>query len=181
MKQVKGSMMKSFIRPARANKSGIYQEILTVSGQKLLKERIFDSVWYPFEVYKEIATHVSKIEGKSDPKVLIKWGQEHGEAILTSIYRGSIVDGDIVKAVDKYARFHRLVFNFGDVKSEFLSDNSVIITYANFEPDFEYFYYIALGWTKRYLELCTSKKVSYIILKKSWEGAEATSYQFSWD
>ncbi len=181
MKSVKGSMMKSFIKPARANKSGIYQEILTDAGQKLLNERIFDSVWYPFDSYKEIAMHVSKIEGKSNPAILIKWGEEHGEAILTSIYRGSIVDGDIKRAVEKYARFHRLVFNFGEVKSQFLSDNSVIITYANFDPDFEFFYYISLGWTKRYLELCTDKKVSYVILKKSWLGSEETSYQFSWN
>lgn len=181
MKQVKGSMMKSFIRPARANKTGIYQEILTDASQKLLKERIFDSVWYPFDLYKELATHVCKIEGRSNQKTLISWGEQHGEAILTSIYRGSIVDGDIKKAVQKYARFHRLVFNFGTVVSEFLSEKSVIISYTEFEPDFEYFYYIALGWTKRYLELCTKKQVSYIILKKSWTSSEPTSYQFSWE
>ncbi|MFX1395530.1 MAG: hypothetical protein ACFFAS_00640 [Promethearchaeota archaeon] len=40
MRQVKGSMMKSFIRPARANKTGIYQESLTDEWKKSLIERI---------------------------------------------------------------------------------------------------------------------------------------------
>ncbi len=179
-RQIKGSLLKLTIVPIKANKTGIYQEILTESAINMLKERIFDSVWYPFDVYKDLFNAMCKVEAKNNSKIIIEWGKKFGEIMMTSLYKGSIVEGDIQKALDKYARFHRLVFNFGVIKYEFIGNNGVVVSYDNFDPDWEQFHYIALGWLIKYLELCMGKKINYQISKKSWEGADATSFKFAW-
>ncbi|MBN1801870.1 MAG: hypothetical protein JW891_10210 [Candidatus Lokiarchaeota archaeon] len=179
-RRIKGSLLKITIKPLKANKTGIYQEILTETANNILKERIFDSVWYPYAAYKDIFNALCKIEAKNNPKIIIEWGKKFGEIIMTSIYKGAIVEGSIKDALNKYARFHKLVFSFGAIKYEIIGDNDVIVTYADFDPDWEYFHYIALGWLLKYLELCMGKKINYQIVKKSWEGADATSFQFTW-
>lgn len=179
-KRAKGSMVKIMVISARLNKTGIYQEILTEEAKKMLNERIFDSVWYSHEPHREIFDAVCKIEAHNNPKILIEWGKKFGESIMKSIYRGSIVEGSIKRVLDKYARFHKLVYNTGTIVSEVIAENHVIVSYTEFEKDWEVFYYIALGWLLKYLELCTGKKISHKIIKKSWEGDNATSFEFSW-
>ncbi|MFX1239163.1 MAG: hypothetical protein ACFFAS_03865 [Promethearchaeota archaeon] len=180
MKKIKGSLVKSCVIPARANKTGIYQKILTEQGKDLLKQRIFDSIWYSHDAYKELFNAVCKVEANNNKKIIIEWGKKFGEITMTSIYRGSIVEGSIEKALNKYARFHKMVYTIGTIKYEILSENHIIIAYADFDPEWENFYYLALGWLKKYLELCVGKQISHKIIKKSWEGAKDTTYEFTW-
>ncbi len=179
-RRVKGSMVKFIVVSARLNKTGIYQETLTEKGLNLMNERIFDSVWYSHEAYKDVFNAVCKIEAKNNPKIIIEWGKKFGEIIMKSIYRGSIVEGSIKFALEKYARFHKLVYSFGVIKYEVITENNVIVSYVDFDPDWELFYYIALGWISKYLELCTGKNINHQIVKKSWEGTNTTSFQFKW-
>ncbi|MFX1238748.1 MAG: hypothetical protein ACFFAS_13325 [Promethearchaeota archaeon] len=180
MKKVKGSLVKLLIKPIRANKSGVYDDILSSEGKELTKQRIFDSIWYPYEFYRNIHDALARVEAKNNPKDLFQWGQRFGSILMTSIYKNTISVINVSRAIDKYKRFHRLVYSWGDLKPELISDNRLIVTYENFERDWELYYYISIGWMHKYLELCLKKPIEFKFHKKSWEGADWTAYEFSW-
>ncbi|MDD1778968.1 MAG: hypothetical protein LUQ65_12455 [Candidatus Helarchaeota archaeon] len=180
MKQVKGSMLKMIIKSIKANKSGIYDNMLSDKAKDLLSQRILDSIWYSFEVYKECFNALSQVEGKNNPLVIVQWGRHRSEELMTSIYQSAIIKTNLKIATENYKRFHRTVFNFGEIEIEIISDHEILVIYKDFERDFENFYYISIGWIQRFFELCLGKKVTYKILKKSWEGAESTQFSLSW-
>ncbi|MBN1800442.1 MAG: hypothetical protein JW891_02995 [Candidatus Lokiarchaeota archaeon] len=180
MKKVKGSLVKILVRSVRLNKTGAYDHILSSEGQELVHQRIFDSIWYTYEAYRNVYDAVAKIEANNNQKILFQWGQKFGEIIMTSIYKNSMIDNDVSQAIDKYARFHKLVYTWGRIKPELLSDYHLIVTYEDFERDWELYYYISSGWMHKYLELCLKKPITFKFYKKSWEGADWTTYDFMW-
>lgn len=180
LKKVKGSLVKLMVKPIRANKSGAYNGILSSEGTELINQRIFDSIWYPYEAYRNIHDAVARVEGKNNPKILFQWGQKFGEILMTSIYKNSLSNINVMRAMDKYVRFHKLVYNWGQLIPELLSEFHLIVTYKDFERDWDMYYYISSGWMHKYLELCLKKTVTFKFYKKSWEGADWTAYDFTW-
>jgi len=182
MKQVKGTMVVTIVKSIRANhsKKDEYDKILSDRAKKFLDQRILSSSWYPFEEYKECFEALCFVEVKNNPTSLNQWG--HNEAIrwLTTIYQSAIIKGDIHLAAEKYSRFHRMVFNFGEVKPEFISDTVLNYTYIDIDRDWENFYHIAAGWAQKFIELSIDKKVDYTFLKKSWKGEGWTKIMLSW-
>ncbi|MFX1276590.1 MAG: hypothetical protein ACFFBP_03370 [Promethearchaeota archaeon] len=179
-KKVKGSLFKLMVKAVRANKSGIYDTLLSDEAKRITEQRILDSIWYPYEVYRNIHDAVVKVDGKNNPKILVEWGKRFGEALMTSIYKNTMVDRDIEILLDKYQRFHPLVFNWGEFKAKLTSDNQIKIIYENFQKDWQDVYYIAIGWVLRFMELCIGKKIEYKIIKKSWEGDDSTEFILFW-
>ena len=98
---------------------------------------------------------------------------------MKSIYKSTIVKGNIKKSMEKYARLHNLLYNFGKVLPEFPSDNQLLVIFKDFEPDFKNWYYIAFGWLESFIELCLGKKTSHEIKKKSWNNEDSTQCLFS--
>jgi len=180
MKQVKGTMLKLIIKAIRVDKSGIFDNILSEKAKDFINQRILDSIWYPFEIYKECFNALCKIGAKEKNEVLIQWGRMESERLMTRIYSQSITEGNLTTAMEKYARFHKMVFNFGQIQSELISDNQIIVDYKDFEPDFKNFYYIAIGWIDKFIQLCIGSKPKYEFLKKSWEGDDVTQYKVTW-
>ena len=180
MKQVKGSMFKLVIKAIKANKTDIYHDLLSENSKELLSKRIIDSVWYPFDAYKNCFNALCEVQAKNDQKVLKEWGRVESERLMTTTYKVAITQRNLISAMDKYRRFHKRVFNFGDILSVFDSNSQMIVTYEDFEQDFENFYHIAIGWIDKFIDLCIGKKANYTFLKKSWEGADATQFKASW-
>ncbi|MFX1381460.1 MAG: hypothetical protein ACFFBP_03380 [Promethearchaeota archaeon] len=180
MKQVKGTMFKMIIKAIKADKSGTYDNILSDKAKEMMNQRILDSIWYPFDIYKECFNALCKVTANDKKEVIIKWGRVESERLMTRIYSQAITEGNIESAIEKYARFHKMVFNFGEIQSELISDNQIIVNYREFEKDFRNFYYIAIGWIDKFIDLCIGKKAQYEILKKSWEGADLTQFKLSW-
>ena len=180
MKLVKGSMMKLVAKAIKVNKSGIYNNLLSDKAKELLSQRILDPIWYPFEVYKECFNALSQVDANNNPLLIVQWGRNRGEELMTSIYKHSIIEANLKNATENYKRFHRSVFNFSEIEIEIISDNEIVLTYKDFEPNFENFYHIAIGWAQRFFELCLGKKITYKILQKSWNGADATRFSLSW-
>jgi hypothetical protein len=180
LRQVKGSLVKPIVKQIKANKSGIYDTLLSDEAKKFIKQNILDSLWYSFESYKECSEALYKVEAKNDPAILNQWGKLYGELLFTSIYKSQVGDGSIKNAIEKYRHFLTLLYNFSELVAEFPSDNQVILTFKNFDREWENFYYILLGWVHKYVELSIKKEVTSKIIKKSWEGADATQILVSW-
>ncbi|MFX1276592.1 MAG: hypothetical protein ACFFBP_03360 [Promethearchaeota archaeon] len=180
MKQVKGSMAKFTIKAIKANKNGAYENLLSDKAKEMLKQRILDAAWYPFDVYKECLNALCKVEARDNTKIIHEWGKHFGEILMTSIYKLSIVKGDLKRSIDKYQRFHTLTYNFGKILIEFPTDNQLIVTYRDIDRDFKNWYYLAFGWLERFIEIVIDKKLTLEILKKSWEGDNETQFKLSW-
>ena len=175
-------MVVTIVKSIKANriKKVEYDKILSDKAKKLLSQRILSSSWYPFEEYRECFDALCDIEVKNNPINLNQWG--HAEAIhwFTTIYQSTVVKGDPKLAVEKYSRFHKMVFNFGEIVTEFISDTEINFTYTDFIRDWKNFYHIAVGWAQKFIELSIDKEVNYSFLNKSWKGEGWTKVKLSW-
>jgi hypothetical protein len=73
------------------------------------------------------------------------------------------------------------MFNFAKVSTEFVSDNEMIVSIEEYDPDFELCYYLFRGWLEKFIELCLHKAVQTEFAQKSWEGASATQIKMTWE
>ena len=182
MREVKGILLIMFAKIIRANKSGDYDDLLTEREWEVISQKVLASVWYPFDVFKKCFEAVVKIEAKGRLDIVKQVGRNNGEEILTSVYKTAITKGNLKKSLNSFARLFKLRFNFGRIETEELSDDHFIISYVDFDPDFEYFYYAACGWTEKLIELVLGKvkDINSEFLVKSWEGGNKTTIKFTW-
>lgn len=180
VKQVKGTMLVSFVKGIRANKSGVYDKILSEKDREIVSQKILNGAWYPFETFKNCTNAVTQVEAKDNMEIVRKWGRETGEIIMKTIYKSAIAEGNPQKAWTSYNRLFKLWFSFGHQIGDFVSDNEINITFKDFDSDFKNFYYVAMGWIESFFELVLDKKVVSKFLTKSWEGAEETRISISW-
>lgn len=165
---------------ANTNKKDEYDKILSNKAKEFLKQRILSSAWYPFEEYRECFDALCFVEVRNNPANLNQWGQTEAERWLTTIYQATVVRGDPQLAAKKYARFHEMVFNFGKIVPDFISDTEIDFTYIDFIRDWENFYHIAVGWAQKFIELSINKEINYQYLNKSWKGQGWTKIRLSW-
>ncbi|MFX1376166.1 MAG: hypothetical protein ACFFA0_10160 [Promethearchaeota archaeon] len=182
IRQVKGTMVAMIAKSIKYNKSKQeeYDRILSDKAKQLINQRILSSAWYPYELYKEAFNALSFVEARNNPRVLIEWGRVESERLMTTIYKLSVFKGNIQIAADKYARFHRMVFNFGEIIPEIVSDTKIIFTYEDFDPNWENVYHVAVGYAQAFIELCIDKKTDFSFLKKSWKGEGWTQIMLTW-
>ncbi|MFX1238747.1 MAG: hypothetical protein ACFFAS_13330 [Promethearchaeota archaeon] len=180
MRKTKGTLVLDIVKGIKINKTGAYKKLLSREAKKLLTQYILSSDWYPFDVYKELLKALAKVEANGDMEIVRKWGEMFGHKILTEHYGQIIEEGDVRKALDKYKRFQRIVFNFGAINIEFISEKDINVSFKDFDPDFKEYYQMAIGWIEKFVELCVGKKPKSLFLEKSWEGAEITKFRISW-
>lgn len=157
-----------------------YDEILSDGAKELLNQRILVGSWYPLEEYRQIYDSFCLIEGKNNLKTLHQWGIDEAKRWLTTIYRSTIIKEDLQIAVKKFSRFHRKVYNFGEIVPKFVSDTVLEFTYTNMPRDWENYYRIAAGFAVFFIETCLDKKVSHFFLNKSWIDGGWTKLKLSW-
>ncbi|MFX1376164.1 MAG: hypothetical protein ACFFA0_10150 [Promethearchaeota archaeon] len=182
MRQIKGTMVLTIVISIKRNKGkrDQFNRILSDRAKDLLSKRILSSTWYSFEAYKDCYDAMCHIEARNNPKKLNEWGQREAKRWLTTVYQASLSKGDPKLAIEKYSRFHRLVFNFGEYRPEFISDTEVDITYIDIPRDWENFYHSTTGWAQSFIELAIDKKVNFRFLNKSWQGNGWTKIKYSW-
>ncbi|MFX1364203.1 MAG: hypothetical protein ACFFCE_04095 [Promethearchaeota archaeon] len=182
MKQVKGTLLLTIVKilKARNRTSGYYNSALSDNAKTFLERRILTGSWYPLEYYRELFDTLCSVDAKNDPKTLIEWGLEEGKQWFTTIYQSAIVEGDLESAIERYKRFHKKVFNFGEVKVEAISDTELEFTYVDMPQDWKNYYYTSLGYALVFIELCVGKKPEYFFQNKSWERGGWTKTRFSW-
>ncbi|MFX1364204.1 MAG: hypothetical protein ACFFCE_04090 [Promethearchaeota archaeon] len=182
MNKVKGTMLLMIVKSIKADRSkkGKYDQLLSEKGKEFLQQRILSASWYPMGYYRECFDALCLVEAKNDPKTLIKWGYLEGKRWLTTIYKSTVFKGDLHQAIEKYTRFHDMLFNFGKIVPSFNSGTELEVTYMDIPRDWKNWYYTALGWAMVFIELCIDKKADYTFLNKSWVNGGWTKIKFSW-
>ncbi|MFX1376167.1 MAG: hypothetical protein ACFFA0_10165 [Promethearchaeota archaeon] len=182
MRQVKGTMVAMIAKSIKYNKAkqDEYDRILSDKVKKFLNQRILSSAWYPYDLYKEAFNALCFVEARNNPRVLIEWGRVDSTRLMSTIYKLSVFKGNIQIAADKYARFHRMVFNFGEIITENISDTKIVFKYHDFDASWENFYHVAVGYAQTFIELCIDKKTNFNFLQKSWKGEGWTKIMLTW-
>ncbi|MFW9988241.1 MAG: hypothetical protein ACFFC3_06260 [Candidatus Odinarchaeota archaeon] len=119
-------------------------------------------------------------EARNDQKTITEWGKNESKVWLSTIYISIIEKGNLQALTTQYMRFHRLVFNFGEIKAKFVSDTELEFTYVDFPQDWKNYYYVSLGWVISFVESTINKKVDFIFINKSWEREGWTKIKYSW-
>ncbi|MFX1397572.1 MAG: hypothetical protein ACFFAS_11080 [Promethearchaeota archaeon] len=176
----KGAMLIQLVKIIKANKTGAYDNLLTEETVEVIKQRILPSSWYPYEVYKNCINAVTVVEGKSNMETVHSWGHVEGQRTFTEVYKIFVAKTEPKIALEKFARFRKLMFTVGDIKLENFTETSADIRYMGFDPEFQSYYYMSRGWAEKFLELCIDQKVSSEFIAKSWEGAKNTIIRLLW-
>ena len=181
MSKIKGALFKFYVKGIRANKTGIYQKMLSEEDLKIVNQRILDSAWYPFETFKNCFNAINKVVANNDKDIVKKMGYNAGKETLARLYTNPMNKKELSDAIKSYNNLFKLWFDFGHQYGEIVSDNEIKIIIEDFDPDFEYFYIIATGWMSSFFDAYLRTKVSTSFLEKSWEGDKRTAIKVKWD
>lgn len=173
-------MIVGFVKAIKADKSGQCFNLLSDGAKKLSGELILASKWYPFEDYKSVFKAVCKINGNSNPTILRQFGRKAGEETMTKMYGSVVARSNAQSAMNTFRLITQGVYDSISITSETLADDGIYITVNDFDPDFEEWYLVGLGWIERTLELVIKKDVTSKIIDKSWEDVLATVFQMNW-
>lgn len=178
--KVKGSMLVTFVKAIKADKTGACQKLLTDEDKKVASSLILVSKWYPFEIYKRCFKAVCQVNAGNKPDVLREWGRMAGEETMTTIYKTVFNKKDAESAMGNFQQIVKNVYDSINIKTEKVSDNELMIKITDFDPDFEQWYLVGLGWMERTIELVIKKDVKSQITERSWLGSPATVFKMSW-
>ncbi|MBN1800446.1 MAG: hypothetical protein JW891_03015 [Candidatus Lokiarchaeota archaeon] len=180
MRMAKGSVFKSVARGIRSDKTGLYEDLISEEAKELISKRILSSSWYPFEIYKNCLNAVARIVIKGNMTIVRNWGVDYFDELLPTVFKEGIKGEEIHKAMEKYKRFLSMVYNFGEFLVEYPSENELMITYRNFDKDFEVLYEIIRSFTEKFVETSVGEKTNSEFVQKSWEDAENTVLKIWW-
>jgi len=182
IKKAKGVVLKPFVIGIRADKNNMekYDRMLSDKAKEIVSQRILDSIWYPFDIYRELFRAVAKVVAKDNEGIVKKMGYEWSKKISGQLYKGLMKKREISNAINIYDSLFRLWFNFGKQHGKIISDNELHVILEDYDPDFKFFYILAAGWMENFFEIYLDTKVKSEILEKSWEGAERTIIKISW-
>ncbi|OLS13192.1 MAG: hypothetical protein RBG13Loki_3173 [Promethearchaeota archaeon CR_4] len=169
------------VKAIRVNRTGAYDQLLSEEAKELVAQNIIDPLWYSFDFFKECFDAECQVDAKNDPKVILQWGREGGKALLKEIAKQGGSDANLKTALDNYTRYHRSLFNFGEIEGTIVSDHEVHLAYNHFDPEWVNFFYMATGWQQEFFHLCIGKNVTYRILQRPMKGAEVTQISLTWD
>ncbi|MBI9078088.1 MAG: hypothetical protein JEZ02_22010 [Desulfatibacillum sp.] len=182
MRQVKGTLLLPLAKTVNANKTGVYDSLISDEAKEIVENRILASAWYPFEVYKSIYTAVGKVVANDNEDLFHKWGIAEAERVFKDVYASIIYKGDAPRSIEMLNRFvNSKMFNFGGFDTEFLSENEMVASVEEFDRDFKVALVVLCGWMQRYLELCLDKPVKSEFLKRSWKEPGLTKMRFTWE
>jgi len=180
MNQVKGSALIPCVKAIKADKSGAYDKILSQKTKDTISKLVLPSSWYDWDIYKNCLNALTEIVANNDMNIIREWGKISSSAIMGSVYKSSVVKGDLVSAMERFKFVHKSIFSFGTLKNEFVSDNEMIFSIEEFDSDFQTIFYIVIGWLEKYIELCLGKSVQAAFIEKAWEGNPVTRIKLTW-
>jgi len=102
------------------------------------------------------------------------------DSINFTIYKTVFNKKDAKSAMGNFQQIVKNVYDSINIKTEKVSDNELMIKITDFDPDFEQWYLVGLGWMERTIELVIKKDVKSQIIERSWLGAPATVFKMSW-
>jgi len=178
--QVKGSALIPCVKAIKADKSGALDKLLTQKTKDAISKLILSSSWYDLDIYKDCLNAVAEVGANNDENIIREWGRASSEAIMGSVYKSSIIKGDLVSAMERFGFVHKSIFSFGTLNTEFVSSTEMIFSIGEFDVDFRPLFYIIIGWLEKYIELCLEKPVQAVFIEKSWEGNPSTRIKLTW-
>ena len=180
MAKVKGTMLIGLVKTIRADRSGAYDAHLTDQDRALVERHILPSSWYPFDQFQRIFNAVMDVLAGSNTELVRTIGRSYGRDIIQGVYKNLVIAGDPMESLKKHQIAFKMFFDVGESVFEPVSDRSARMRIRNFDPAFERWYYILLGWLEECLELSGATNVRGTFASRSWHGDPETVVELSW-
>jgi uncharacterized protein (TIGR02265 family) len=180
MARVKGTMLLGLVKTVRADRTNTYDPYLSDLDRDFISRQVLPSSWYPFEEYKKTFSAVIDVLTKGDMELVRKMGQAYGADIVSNVYKNLVIEGNPMESLKKYRIVFNMFFDFGEAEFEAVSENSGRLSIRKFDPEFEAFYYIFMGWVEECLELSGAKNPRGRSTSRSWADDPETTIEFSW-
>ena len=174
-------MLKNFVIIIRSNKTGIYNNILDEEEKEIVNQQILDAIWYPYDYYKSLFSAVAKIEAEGDPKKIEQWDFNYAKQAVDRIHKRTTRKRSLRHAITSYNALIKMWFNFGVLKENIISDNEINVEITEFDNEFDFHYYILMGWLRAFYGSYLDTSVSGKFLQKSWEGYGNTIINLTWN
>jgi len=181
-KHVKGTLFLDYVRMIRKRKEVDWSKHLTREDQKILSQMILPSEWYPLETFQHCGVAVLKEIARGDMEGVRVWGRQSMDELI-KIYKNLAEESDALKALEKLQLLRRRFYDFEGLEISPQTGNrvQVKVDMAFGGVADEAYAYQMLGTVERLLERTGAKNIQFKFIQKVWQGAPATTIEFSWE
>jgi len=181
-KKVKGILFVDYVRMLKGKKDTDWTKYLKPDDMIFLKQRIYDSDWYPFDTFERMGVAILKEIADGNMDLARAWGRISIDSLLKT-HESLLCNGDPMESLMRCQVLRRSFFDFEAIYLE-----SICGDYAKLEIHYgmckiaeEAATYQAIGSFERLLELSGATKIDHNFLSKHWTGDPTTILELSWN
>jgi hypothetical protein len=182
--EIKGTAVKSipdFIRKNHPEKYQAWLEALPEPSQKLFRDGILPSNWYPMHDAAEVPTELlGKMLYSNATQGAWQCGRYSAENSLTGIYKFFIKAASPFFIVDKAGKIFTTFYQPSMMEVVQKGPDYVVLHITRFEEPSELIEHRVAGWIERAMEIHGFSYVLVEITKSLAHGDELTEFHVSW-
>jgi predicted hydrocarbon binding protein len=184
MMKVKGNIIKAryeFVLKSFGEEA--WQRVvssLPEDHQKLLRGIIVNSVWYPFEINKNLDQAIVDLLGGGSTEVFEEMGRVSARENLSGVHRLMLEPNDPEAFMKKAQAIYSFYYNSGYRTYETRSPTSGILTTYEAETYSANDCLTVIGWYKEAMEMCGASEVTMVETTCRAKGGDVCRYEVAW-
>jgi hypothetical protein len=182
--EIKGSAVKSipdFIKKTHPEKYHAWIEALPESSQRIFKESIMPSNWYPMHEAAEVPTEIlGKLLYENAGQGAWQCGRYSAENSLTGIYKFFIKAASPFFIVDKAGKIFSTFNQPSSMEVVEKGPDYVVLHITRFDEPSDLIEHRVAGWIEKAMEIHGFGYVLVEITKSLTRGDELTEFHVSW-
>jgi hypothetical protein len=182
--QIKGTTVRDTLETLRGRMGEVgYDHLLTrldEPSQRLLREPIIASQWYPLDAFTTLLVAVVNEHDHGDPKALAKRAERVFEKQLTGIYRIFIRLGSPEALIKRIAATHATYFHGPTTVEIVCEQHKAFLRCTGFAAQHWIIDYAIQGFYRKGLELSGASEPKVEIVTATSEGKGYSEFALSW-
>jgi len=182
--EVKGTAIKSISEYVKQNHQNRYREwvnALPGDTQKIVKDGIYATDWYPLEQGAIIPTKkLSELFFNSDRDAAWAAGRYSAEYGLKGVYKLYVRMSKPGHIISRAGKIFTTYYRPSEMEVCNHTPNSVELKITKFDKPHKLIEYRIAGWVEKALEMSGCKEIRITIRKSLTKGDDETLYKISW-
>ncbi len=176
-RKAKGTNLTQLVAALRKRQRTHSLGVLSPSAEQLLEERILEHVWYPHAPFVELLRVMYRdLLGSSEANALAV-GISGGKIALQTWHTAYVMEGDPIGSVLAMRHSWRTYFNFGELKAEQDTPQSVTLTLTGYADVTAVHASMIAGWAVAAGQLGGSPAATGEIIDKPWIAGNKLRYR----
>lgn len=153
---------------------------LPEDNQAILRGIIVNSVWYPWEVNKNLDQAIVDLLGGGSTEVFEEMGRGSATENLSGVHQLMLEPNNPEAFMKKAQAIYSFYYNSGYRTYEATSPTSGILTTYDAETNSANDCLTVIGWYKQALEMCGATDVTMVEISCRATGGETCKYEVAW-